>query len=330
MGIYLSAVYIVFGFAGLIWSADRFVLGASTTARNLGVSPLVIGLTIVAFGTSAPEIFTSATASLQGSPRIAIGNAIGSNIANLGIVLAITVLIHPIEIPLSLMKKELPALLGVSAICFVIFADFTLNYFDGVLLLFLAVVFLWRILKNLQVHEIDEEGEVGTIINPKEISEDFIGEMSTAKALALLFFGLILLIISANILVEGARSVATTLGISELIIGLTVMAIGTSLPELATSMTSALKGHYDLVLGNIIGSNIMNILLVLPVPALISPVVIQPVVLTRDYATMMIITLGCAYFLYMRSRKKQRIGRVAGTVLLTIYIAYTALLIIGS
>lgn len=330
MGIYLSAVYIVFGFAGLIWSADRFVLGASTTARNLGVSPLVIGLTIVAFGTSAPEIFTSATASLQGSPSIAIGNAIGSNIANLGIVLAITVLIHPIEIPLSLMKKELPALLGVSAICFVIFADFTLNYFDGVLLLFLAVVFIWRILKNLQVLNVDEEGEVGTIIDPQEISEDFIGEMSTPKALTLLFFGLILLIISANILVEGARSVATTLGISELIIGLTVMAIGTSLPELATSMTSALKGHYGLVLGNIIGSNIMNILLVLPVPALISPVVIQPVVLTRDYATMMIITLGCAYFLYMRSRKKQRIGRVAGTVLLTIYIAYTALLIIGS
>ncbi|MDG2174954.1 MAG: calcium/sodium antiporter [Gammaproteobacteria bacterium] len=330
MGIYLSAVYIVFGFAGLIWSADRFVLGASTTARNLGVSPLVIGLTIVAFGTSAPEIFTSATASLQGSPSIAIGNAIGSNIANLGIVLAITVLIHPIEIPLSLMKKELPALLGVSAICFVIFADFTLNYFDGVLLLFLAVVFIWCILKNLQVLNVDEEGEVGTIIDPQEISEDFIGEMSTPKALTLLFFGLILLIISANILVEGARSVATTLGISELIIGLTVMAIGTSLPELATSMTSALKGHYGLVLGNIIGSNIMNILLVLPVPALISPVVIQPVVLTRDYATMMIITLGCAYFLYMRSRKKQRIGRVAGTVLLTIYIAYTALLIIGS
>jgi cation:H+ antiporter len=330
MGIYLSAVYIVFGFAGLIWSADRFVLGASTTARNLGVSPLIIGLTIVAFGTSAPEIFTSATASLQGSPSIAIGNAIGSNIANLGIVLAITVLIHPIEIPLSLMKKELPALLGVSAICFVVFADFTLNYFDGVLLLFLAVVFMWRILKNLQVLDKSEEGEVGTIIDPKEISEDFIGEISTPKALALLFFGLILLIISANILVEGARSVATTLGISELIIGLTVMAIGTSLPELATSMTSALKGHYDLVLGNIIGSNIMNILLVLPVPALISPVVIQPVVLTRDYATMMIITLGCAYFLYMRSRKKQRIGRVAGTVLLTIYIAYTALLIIVS
>jgi cation:H+ antiporter len=329
MGIYLSAVYIVFGFAGLIWSADRFVLGASTTARNLGVSPLVIGLTIVAFGTSAPEIFTSATASLQGSPSIAIGNAIGSNIANLGIVLAITVLIHPIEIPQSVMKKELPALLGVSAICFVVFADFTLNYFDGILLLFLAVVFMWRVLKNPQVLNKGEEGEVGTIIDPKEVSEDFIGEMSTPKAFALLFFGLILLIISSNILVEGARTVAITLGVSELIIGLTIMAIGTSLPELATSLTSALKGHYDLVLGTIIGSNIMNILLVLPVPSLISPFVFQPEVLTRDYATMMIITLGCASFLYIRSRKKQRVGRVAGAVLLATYIAYTALLIIS-
>lgn len=327
MGIYLAAVYIVFGFAGLIWSADRFVLGASTTAKNLGVSPLVIGLTIVAFGTSAPEIFTSATASLQGSPPIAVGNAIGSNIANLGIVLAITVLIHPIEIPLSLMKKELPALLLVSAICFVVFADFTLNYFDGILLLFLTIVFAWRILKNLDVLEKDE-GK-GKIINPDEITEEFIGEMSTPKALGLLLFGLVLLIISANILVEGARSVALSLGISELIIGLTVMAIGTSLPELATSLTSAFKGHYDLVLGNIIGSNIMNILLVLPVPSLLSPFVIQPEVLTRDYATMMLITLGCAYFLYMRSRKKQRIGRVAGTVLLATYIAYTALLIIS-
>jgi len=329
MGIYLAAVYIVFGFAGLIWSADRFVLGASTTARNLGVSPLIIGLTIVAFGTSAPEIFTSAAASLQGSPTIAVGNAIGSNIANLGIVLAITVLIHPVEIPLSLMKKELPALLLVSFICFVVFADFTLNYFDGVLLLFLVIVFAWRILKNLEVLNKDEEGEEGKIIDPDEISDEFIAEISTAKALGLLLFGLVLLVISANILVEGARSVALSLGVSELIIGLTVMAIGTSLPELATSLTSAFKGHYDLVLGNIIGSNIMNILLVLPVPSLLSPFVIQQEVLTRDYATMMLITLGTAYFLYMRSRKKQRIGRLGGTVLLTIYIAYTGLLIIS-
>jgi cation:H+ antiporter len=227
------------------------------------------------------------------------------------------------------MKKELPALLGVSAICFVVFADFTLNYFDGILLLFLAVVFMWRVLKNPQVLNKGEEGEVGTIIDPKEVSEDFIGEMSTPKAFALLFFGLILLIISSNILVEGARTVAITLGVSELIIGLTIMAIGTSLPELATSLTSALKGHYDLVLGTIIGSNIMNILLVLPVPSLISPFVFQPEVLTRDYATMMIITLGCASFLYIRSRKKQRVGRVAGAVLLATYIAYTALLIIS-
>ncbi len=329
MGIYLAAVYMVFGFAGLIWSADRFVLGASTTARNLGVSPLIIGLTIVAFGTSAPEIFTSATASLQGSPTIAVGNAIGSNIANLGIVLAVTVLIHPVEIPLSLMKKELPALLLVSFICFIVFADLTLNYFDGLLLLFLVIVFAWRIIKNLDLLDKDEDSLEGKTNDSNEISDQYITEMSKPKALALLLFGLALLIISANILVEGARNVAMALGVSELIIGLTVMAIGTSLPELATSLTSAFKGHYDLVLGNIIGSNIMNILLVIPVPALLSPFVIEPQVLTRDYATMMLITLGTAYFLYMRSRKKQRIGRLGGTVLLTIYIAYTGLLIIS-
>jgi cation:H+ antiporter len=330
MSIYLAAVYIVFGFAGLIWSADRFVLGASTTARNLGVSPLIIGLTIVAFGTSAPEIFTSATASLQGSPNIAVGNALGSNIANLGIVLAITLLIHPIEIPLSLLKKELPALLFVSATCFVIFADLTLNVFDGLLLLFLLGVFSWRVIKSLKLLKADGKTEEMNIINPDEVTEDFIGDMSTPKAVSLLFFGLVLLVISSNILVEGARSVALSLGVSELIIGLTVMAIGTSLPELATSITSALKGHYDLVLGNIIGSNILNILLVLPVPAFIQPFVIVPEVLSRDIATMMIITLGCAYFLYRRARQNKRIGRPAGTVLMGIYIAYTASLIVSS
>lgn len=329
MNIYLAAVYIVFGFAGLIWSADRFVLGASTTARNLGVSPLVIGLTIVAFGTSAPEIFTSATASIQGSPSFAIGNALGSNIANLGIVLAITLLIQPIDIPRSLLRKELPALLLVSALCFIVFADQTLNYFDGLLLLFLMAVFTWRVLKSLRLMD-DKADNDERIIDPNEVTDDFIAEdMSTAKAFGLLVFGLVLLIISANILVEGARSVALSLGVSELVIGLTVMAVGTSLPELATSITSAFKGHYDLVLGNIIGSNIMNILLVLPVPAFLAPYVIEPEVLTRDYAMMMIITLGCAYFLYMRSRKNQQIGRPAGVVLLGMYIAYTASLIIG-
>jgi len=329
MNIYLAAVYIVFGFAGLIWIADRFVLGASTTARNLGVSPLVIGLTIVAFGTSAPEIFTSATASIQGSPSFAIGNALGSNIANLGIVLAITLLIQPIDIPRSLLRKELPALLLVSALCFIVFADQTLNYFDGLLLLFLMAVFTWRVLKSLRLMD-DKADNDERIIDPNEVTDDFIAEdMSTAKAFGLLVFGLVLLIISANILVEGARSVALSLGVSELVIGLTVMAVGTSLPELATSITSAFKGHYDLVLGNIIGSNIMNILLVLPVPAFLAPYVIEPEVLTRDYAMMMIITLGCAYFLYMRSRKNQQIGRPAGVVLLGMYIAYTASLIIS-
>ena len=328
MGIFTAAIYIVFGFAGLIWSADRFVLGASTTAKNLGVSPLVIGLTIVAFGTSAPEIFTSATASLQGSPNIAVGNALGSNIANLGIVLAITVLLHPIDIPLSLLKKEIPALLLVSGLCFVIFADLTLNKYDGLLLLVVLATFAWRLFRNMTMLEKEHIVQEDDLINAEEVTE-YIADISTQKAMGLLLFGLVLLVISSNILVAGARSIATTLGVSELVIGLTVMAVGTSLPELATSITSAFKGHYDLVLGNIIGSNIMNILLVLPVPAFLSPFVIAPVVLTRDYAMMMLITLGCTFFLFMRSRQNKKIGRLAGTVLLAMYIAYTASLIIG-
>jgi cation:H+ antiporter len=330
MSIVLSAVYIVFGFAGLIWSADRFVLGASTTARNLGVSPLVIGLTIVAFGTSAPEIFTSATASIQGSPSIAIGNALGSNIANLGIVLALTVLIRPIDIPLSLLKKELPALLIVSAACFIIFADLTLNTFDGLFLVVILLVFAWKMYQNMEAMEKSaKKHNDDAIINPDEVTDEFIADISTSKALGLLVFGLVLLVISSNILLIGARNVALSLGVSELVIGLTVMAVGTSLPELATSITSALKGHYDLVLGNIIGSNIMNILLVLPVPSFLAPYVVQQQVLTRDYATMMIITLGCAYFLYRRSRQGKQFGRIGGSVLLGIYIAYTSSLIIS-
>ena len=328
MGIITAAVYMVFGFSGLIWSANRFVLGAASTARNLGVSPLVIGLTVVAFGTSAPEIFTSATASLQGAPSIAIGNAIGSNIANLGIVLGITVLLHPIDIPLSLLKKELPALILISTICFLIFIDLTLNMFDGLLLLVFLATFIWRLSKNMKVLEKEHVIQEEDIINTEEATE-YITDIPTSKAIGLLISGLIMLVISSNILVEGARSIAATLGVSELVIGLTVVAIGTSLPELATSITGAFKGHYALVLGNIIGSNVMNILLVMPIPAFLSPFVLESVVLTRDYPTMMLFTLVCAYFLYLRARQGRKVGRVIGTVLLGMYIAYTATLILS-
>ena len=329
MSFLAASLAIIVGFVGLIWSSDKFVLGASSTARNFGVSPLIIGLTIVAFGTSAPEIFSSASASIRGVPYIAVGNALGSNIANLGLVLAITVLLCPIAIPESILKKELPALFLVTAACFIVFADMSINWIDGILLLGILAIFTWRLSINRAVlaeqHMVSSE----QVIDAEEVT-DYIQEMSTTRALLYLFMGLVLLIISANVLVTGAIEVARALGVSELVIGLTIIAIGTSLPELAASITSAVKGHHDLVLGNIIGSNIMNILLVLPVPAFISPMNLDAPVLYRDYSTMAFITLLAIFMLYINTRQQRKIGRLSGSILLIVYFAYTALLFTGS
>ena len=318
MGILLSLASLAAGFAGLVFSADKFVLGASTTARNLGVSPLVIGLTIVAFGTSAPEIFTSAVASFKGAPELAIGNAIGSNIANLGLVLGLTVFICPVIIPVSLFKHELPILLLVTGACFFLFQDLLLNWVDGLILLVFLVFFVWSMFrfKTRKSTPASEEQEVA----------EYIADMPTSKALGLLLFGLVVMLISSNLLVSGAKNIALALGVGDLVVGLTIVAIGTSLPELATSLTSALKGEHDLAIGNIVGSNILNLLLVLPVPAFISPVHLEPALLWRDYSTMLIITLLFCAIIFILEKKKQDIGRASGMVLLLVYLSYTVFL----
>ena len=317
MDLLLPLLAILLGFAGLIWSADKFVLGASTTAKNLGVSPLMIGLTIVAFGTSAPEIFTSAVASLKDSPDIALGNALGSNIANIGLVLGITVLVCPMMIPMLVVKKELPALVLLTLACFFLLADLRLDYLDGLVLLAILCVFAWIAWRSNRD-------------NPDEVSEevgDYIADMSTLKASSWMLFSLALIIVSSNILVNGAREIALALGVSELVIGLTIVAIGTSLPELATSIASVLRRHHDLAIGNIIGSNIFNLLLVLPVPALIAPFPISPAVLWRDYSTMLILTLLLAVMMLVSAKRKGSIGRLSGSVLLLLYLTYTGFLL---
>ena len=314
----LFTLAIIGGIIGLIWSADRFVLGASTTARNLGVSPLIIGLTIVSFGTSAPEIVTSATAALRGSPELAIGNVLGSNIANIGLVLGITALVCPIIIPSSLLKEELPVLLIVTFAALFIFQDLYLNWVDGIILLVLLALFTWFVLKlkkSLSKTKLAEE----------EVAE-FIADFSTAKSLGLMFFGLILLLISANLLVYGATGIAVAFGVSEVIIGLTVVAIGTSLPELAASVTSVLKGHHELAIGNVVGSNILNLLLVLPVPAFLAPLYIDAVVFWRDAGVMLLMTLLLTVFLVVKIKTGQKFGRFLGAVLLVLYLSYTAIL----
>jgi cation:H+ antiporter len=313
-----ASLAIIVGLVVLVWSADRFVLGAAATARNFGMSPLLIGMTIVSIGTSAPEIFVSATASLEGSGILAIGNALGSNITNVGLVLGVTALIAPLPIQGKMLKKEIPILLLVTVIAGLVLQDFELSFWDGVVMLVCLVITLFWLFNETSEQEIGglDEEEVETLEHT-----------STAKSIMWLVIGLIALMISAKLLVWGAVDVARYFGISELIIGLTIVAIGTSLPELAASIASALKGHHDIAIGNVVGSNIFNLLAVMPIPGLVASTAIEQEVLYRDYGAMLAITLLLIAFIY-GFRKSGRVGRSAGTVLLLAYASYLGLLLV--
>lgn len=313
----LAFLAILAGLVILVWSADRFVFGAAATARHLGMSPLLIGMTIVSLGTSAPEIFVSATASLDGAGILAIGNALGSNITNVGLVLGVTALIAPLPIQGKMLKKEIPILLLVTVIAGLVLQDMHLSFWDGIIMLICLVITLFWLFNETNEQEISglDEDEV-----------DAIEHTSTAKSILWLVIGLVALMFSAKILVWGAVEVARYFGISELIIGLTIVAIGTSLPELAASVASALKGHHDIAIGNVVGSNIFNLLAVMPIPGLVANTEIEPEVLYRDYGAMLLITLLLIAFIY-GFRRKGRVGRSAGTVLLLAYASYLGLLI---
>ncbi len=304
------------GLVILVWSADRFVLGAAATARIMGISPLVIGLTIVSLGTSAPEMFVSTVAALDGAGGLAVGNAIGSNIANIALVLGVTALVAAIPIQKNLIKKEIPLLLLVTIIAGLVLADLTLDLFDAVILIIALVAAIY-----LLFQQTSESGE--SIIDEDEQAE--IDAMPAKNAVFWLIVGLAALMISSKMLVWGATSIAHAFGISDLVIGLTIVAIGTSLPELAASVASALKGHHDIAIGNIIGSNIFNLLAVLPIPGLIAPLVIDSIVLERDYMTMLGLTIGLIVIIAL-SFRRGIIPRFTGFILLASYVAYMALL----
>ena len=313
-----ASLAIIVGLVVLVWSADRFVLGAAATARNFGMSPLLIGMTIVSLGTSAPEIFVSATASLDGSGILAIGNALGSNITNVGLVLGVTALIAPLPIQGKMLKKEIPILLLVTVIAGLVLQDLELSFWDGIVMLVCLIITLFWLFNETSEQEISglDEEEV-----------EALEHTSTAKSIMWLVIGLIALMVSAKLLVWGAVDVSRYFGISELIIGLTIVAIGTSLPELAASVASALKGHHDIAIGNVVGSNIFNLLAVMPIPGLVASTVIETEVLYRDYGAMLIITLLLIAFIY-GFRKSGRVGRSAGTVLLIAYAGYLGLLLV--
>ena len=310
---------ILAGFALLAWSADRFVVGASAIAYNLKVSPLIIGLTIVGLGTSAPEMLVSLVASWQGNSGLAVGNALGSNIINTGLILGITAMVIPLKVHSSIIKRELPVLLLVMVIALLLLLDGTLGRLDGMILLTgMALVVIWLIRVGLK--QTTPEDPMGG-----EFADEMPMDMGMGRALFWLIVGALCLLGSSRLLVWGAVSVAESMGISDLVIGLTVVALGTSLPELAASVMSALKNEHDIALGNVIGSNIFNLLVVLGLPGLISPGAIDAEVLTRDFPVMIGLTLALFVMAY-GFRGPGRVNRFEGALLVAGFCGYQTLL----
>ncbi|MTI78193.1 MAG: calcium/sodium antiporter [Marinobacter sp.] len=308
---------IIAGLILLVWSADKFVEGSATTASHFGTPPLLIGMVVVGFGTSAPEMAVSALAASQGNPGLALGNAYGSNITNIALILGITALLAPIAVHSQVMRKELPILILVTAFAGWQLWDGDLSRMDAIGLMLAFVVLIgWSIYQGLR--QPDDA-------LAKEMTEE-VHAMPVRKAILWLVVGLLLLIVSSRILVWGAVDLATTFGISDLVIGLTIVAVGTSLPELASSIIAARKGEHDLALGNILGSNLFNTLAVVGIAGLIAPMPVAPEVLTRDFPVMAALTLVLFAMCY-GFRGPGRVNRFEGSALLLAFVAYTVYLL---
>ena len=320
--LYMPIVALITGLIGLVWGADKFVNGSVGVAKNLGISSLVIGLTVVSIGTSAPEIIVSINAALKDSGGLAVGNAIGSNLANIGLVLGVTALIAPIPVKKYLLREESPILIVITALAGLCLYDGQLDRFESVMLGILVLPILIFMVKFKKNHQ-----------TSKKLSTTDEIEITNIKlAVFWLAVGLLGLLVSAEITVWGAKSIASYFNVSDLIIGLTVIAIGTSLPELAASVMSALRGHHDIALGNIFGSNLFNILLVMTTAGAISPMTLPNSVFARDYAAlagMTILMVGIVFISLAkaeRQNKSPNISRMFGVVLLLAYCGYYIIL----
>ena len=315
----LAFVAVAFGLALLVWSADRFVEGSASTARHFGMPPLLIGMVVVGFGTSVPEMMVSALAALQGNPGIALGNAYGSNIANIGLILGLTAIISPIAVHSQVLRKELPMLTGVTALAAWQIRDGTITRGEAVALLAVfGVLMAWTIWQGLRTRT-DSLG--------REMEKELhVHTQPIRQAILWLVVGLTFLIVSSRILVWGAVTIARGFGVSDLLIGLTIVAVGTSLPELASSVIATRKGEHDLALGNVLGSNLFNTLAVVGIAGAIHPMDVGPEVFNRDILVMAGLTLSLFVVGY-GFRGPGRINRVEGAVLLACYIGYTAYLI---
>ena len=309
---------IAFGLALLVWSADRFVDGSAATARYFGMPPLLIGMVVVGFGTSAPEMVVSAISSSQGNPGIALGNAYGSNITNIALILGLTALISPIAVHSQVLRKELPILTAITALAAWQLWDGDVTRTEALVLLgVFAGLMVWSIWQGLQ-------GKADALGSEME-QQLQVHAMPLNRALLWLVIGLVLLIVSSRILVWGAVKIAQGFGVSDLIIGLTIVAVGTSLPELASSIIAIRKGEHDLALGNVIGSNLFNTLAVVGIAGVIHPMSVGPEVFSRDILVMAVLTISLFVIGY-GFRGPGRINRIEGAVLLACYVGYTAYL----
>lgn len=314
-----SALAIAAGFALLVWGADRFVIGASATARNLGVSPLIIGLTIVGFGTSAPEMLVSAMAAWSGNPNMGIGNALGSNITNIGLVLGITAMVTPLSVHSDTLKREFPLLFAVMLIALALLLDGEMNRYDGIILLTgMASLIYWMVALGIRERR-DADPMAG------EYTDEIPAHMPMKLAIFWLVLGMVVLLGASRLLVWGSVNVAQWFGVSDLVIGLTIVAIGTSLPELAASVMSALKGEHDIAVGNVLGSNMFNLLAVLGMPGLIHPAPIPPELMSRDFPMMIGLTIALFVMGY-GFLKPGHVTRGEGALLLVGYLAYLGML----
>jgi cation:H+ antiporter len=313
---------IVGGLILLVRSADQFVEGSAATARHFGMPPLLIGMVIVGFGTSAPEMLVSTMAALQNTPGIALGNAYGSNITNIALILGVTALIGPIAVHSRVLRQELPILIAITALAAFQLRDGELSRLDAWILLgVFGALMAWSIGQGLRQRADALSGEIER--------ELVVHAMPLPRALSRVALGLVVLLISSRLLVWGAVEIARGLGVSDLIIGLTIVALGTSLPELASSVTAIRKGEDDIAVGNVIGSNLFNTLAVVGIAGAIRPIDIPPEIFSRDIPVMSLLT-GALFIISYGFRGQGRITRLGGGLLLAAYFAYSALLIVDA
>lgn len=316
----LPALAIIGGFVLLVWSADRFVEGAAATAKHAGMPSLLIGMLIVGFGTSAPEMVVSAMAAMDGNPDLALGNALGSNIVNTGLILGVAAIIVPLSVHSKIIKKELPLLLGIALLVGYFILDDSITRTESIILLigFFSLI-AWSVISAYR-------GKGDTLDNEFE-QELAQARMSLAAAIFWLVCGLVLLVVSSRVLVWGAVEIATALGVSDLVIGLTIVALGTSLPELAATVIAARKGEFEIALGNVVGSNMFNLLAVVGIAGVIMPMDAVPSqVLMRDWLSMMILLVALTV-MAIGIRRPGRINRWEGGLLILIFTAYNVYLI---